>query len=425
MAALSAAMAIAAVPVSCNLLEMHGGGGSPRTGIERKDSTNVPDTVSKGVLYDTLIYAAGVRFPDGYDWQADTLAATEKGELVLYRNAELIQSIPVGYPYRVSADPDRYRIADGHLYSDFYTDTETIVKKDGEELFRYPGCEIMCGFAVDGDDVWTLGQDRSGQGLSLRKNGTAVYSHDTGTVIGNMSDTFNEAGALSFQGTQPSFFFYCSILGMGPVSRSVKCYHVMDGDAVELDTPSGFLRILDAKLVDGTPVLVGQAGTSTGILSVVRRGSAVTYSLAGYDKIGSCRITPAGGSDIILSGECYSSGLMSGYILDSHGSNLFYDLEGRLVGFYFSSDMDVILSCYSGGQNLVITTNGRSRTIQGQYLYISTRSGFLLDRLFYLGLNPRDEGRPYVLAGSRKMMLDFNGFISEVRVDIVERKQQK
>ena len=40
--------------------------------------------------------------------------------------------LPVGEEYHISPDPDMHRVIEGHLYTDYSTDKETIIKKDGQ-----------------------------------------------------------------------------------------------------------------------------------------------------------------------------------------------------------------------------------------------------------------------------------------------------
>ena len=404
---------------ACNLLEKHDVNGTPRGGGGRTDSTaSESGTVS---LYDTVIYAAGVRFPDGYDWQVDTLTQEEKGELVLLRGSEPVVSVPVGYSQNVSADPDMFRIVDGHLYTDFAGSHYTVIKCDGKELFRYEGRELMCGFAVDDGAVWTLGQDRAGEGgFALRKNGKVVYSHESGQVIGSLSDTYNPRGALDIVDGKPVFFYY--YVGTGALSQATRCIMVKGEEETQIEVPRNFTRILDAKLVGGTPVLAGQIGGSRNVISTVRQGSVVGVTLLGYDKIGNCKITPSDGNDFLLSGECFAGGLVSGYVCDRQGNNLFYDIEGRLIGFYLADGVDVIFSCGENGADPVVTTNGLGKGLSGRFLYISAKSALLFDKKFYMGLNPADGSGPYIQVGSKKTPLGFNGFVSEISIQTIKKE---
>ncbi|MBQ9185465.1 MAG: hypothetical protein IJ151_06305 [Bacteroidales bacterium] len=412
---------LAALGAACNLLDLHGDGDRSRGGTQRPDTTSAGDAGAAAPLFDTVIYAAGVRFPDGYDWRVDTLTSTEKGELVLLRDGDLLAAVPVGYGYNVGADPDMHRISNGHLYTDYSNNSQTVIKCDGKELFRFDGREVVCGFAVSDDVVWTLGQSRSGEGgLFLRKNGKLVYSHPTGTVIGNMSDTYNPSGAIEMRDGKPVFFFHYT--GDGVLSQASHCVMVEETLETELEVPRNFTRIMDAKLVDGVPLMAGQMGTTRNIISIVKNGMVVGYTLSGFDRIGNCRIIPLQGDDVLLSGECYHAGLVTGYICDRNGRNLFYDLEGRLIGLYAIPGVDVILSCGANGEDPVITTNGLSKQLIGRFLYISTRCAKLFDRKFYLGLNPSTGERPYILVGKKTVPLNFNGFLTEVSVCVEPHK---
>ena len=60
------------------------------------------------------------------------------------------------------------RIREGHLYTDNLDGTETVIRRDGEELFRYPGRESLRGFLLVGGKVHTLGQNLDGDGFAYR-----------------------------------------------------------------------------------------------------------------------------------------------------------------------------------------------------------------------------------------------------------------
>lgn len=408
--------------VSCDLLDKGHKRDRPRNDISRTDSLSGKDSGGSWKPSDTVLFTSGVRFPDGYDWRIDTLAEKQKGELVLFKGTELVLAIPVGPENNVSADPDMHRIVDGHLYTDYSSNTKTIVQKDGKVLFSYDGREQMCGFAVVDSNVWTLGQDRFGEGgLSLRKNGKVVYEHKSGTIVGSLADTFNPYGALDFVDGKPVFFYYYKT--DGSLSQSIHCIMVQGDKETDLGLPDRFSRILDAKLVDGKAVVVGKVGTSRNILSVFNDGRLIGFTLQGYDNLGTCKIIPAGDGVLYYAGECYSNGASAGFISDNDGYNRFYDLAGRLIGFYVGKGINIILSCGTDGADPVITTNGISNSVPGYFNYISTKCGELVDEKFYLGMNSQEDG-PYILNGKKKQSLGFNGFITEVKAVIIKNEKK-
>ena len=109
--------------------------GTPRSSHEpgggRRKDTTATDTPLSG----EHVYLTAVRFPDGYAWDLDTCAVDGEVWIDLYRDGERIRSLPAG----VSVHPDMHRYTGGHLYSDWSTDTETVVSRDGAELFRFEG----------------------------------------------------------------------------------------------------------------------------------------------------------------------------------------------------------------------------------------------------------------------------------------------
>ena len=154
--------------------------GTPRSSHEpgggRRKDTTATDTPLSG----EHVYLTAVRFPDGYAWDLDTCAVDGEVWIDLYRDGERIRSLPAG----VSVHPDMHRYTGGHLYTDWSTDTETVVSRDGAELFRFEGREALRGFLVREDGVHTLGQDRDGSGFTYRIDGRILYRSETGAVLG-------------------------------------------------------------------------------------------------------------------------------------------------------------------------------------------------------------------------------------------------
>ncbi len=136
----------------------------------------------------TIIYITAFDYPSGYDWRADTEKGTVKCSLVVYADGVPMMKVPVGDDYEVSSDSDMHRMKRGHLYTDYSTDSETIIKKDGKEMIRYAGREMICDLQVDNGDVYTLGHNRDGDGFAYRRNGEVVLSREKGRTFGRFYD---------------------------------------------------------------------------------------------------------------------------------------------------------------------------------------------------------------------------------------------
>ena len=129
-----------------------------------------PDVVRR------ICYMTAFDYQKDYDWRADRSRESVKCSLIVYEDGRAIMKVPVGEAYEVSPDPDMHRIIGGHLYTDYSNTVETVIKCDGRQLFRYPGCEYICGMELIGDDLYSLGQSRYGNGFALRKNGEMVLT---------------------------------------------------------------------------------------------------------------------------------------------------------------------------------------------------------------------------------------------------------
>jgi len=169
----------------------HGRAGSGRG--EHPDDTASTPTVP---IIDTVIYISAVEYPSDYDWIRDTAYGEVEGRIVLYRDSVKILEVPTGFRRDVSASSDMHLISDGHLYTFFANDYNTIIKCDGKEIISYPGRDIIKGFLVKDGHVHSLGQDRDGGGISYRIDGEVVHSKSKAFVIGEPDDGLWPTGAL-------------------------------------------------------------------------------------------------------------------------------------------------------------------------------------------------------------------------------------
>ena len=164
--------------------------------LPRQDYTVYPEELQPN---DTSIYISFIRMLDDYDWRRDTALRTDGCELVLMKNMQEILRIPVNEENCISPDTDMHHIIDGHLYTDYSTRDETIIKCDGKILLKYPGREYLCGLTYRDGDLYTLGQNRNGGGFSLRKNGEVQYKKTGGYIVGSFTNTTYGTGGALFE----------------------------------------------------------------------------------------------------------------------------------------------------------------------------------------------------------------------------------
>ena len=183
--------------------------------------------------YDTSVFVTAVSFPEDYDWRRDTSLGNVQGSLQLYRDGGMILSVPAGPGCRARLDPDLHHLVGGHLYTEYCTEGETVIGKDGEELFSYPGRELLCGLLVEDDDVYTLGQNRSGNGFSLRCNGIEMMSDVKGSIAVHMSDNSEYPSGALYRDGGHLYFSYWEYL---PVGGGKVWYIVEDGEKTPVES---------------------------------------------------------------------------------------------------------------------------------------------------------------------------------------------
>lgn len=208
---------------------------------------------------ESTLYVAGVEFPESYDWLRDSAAGASQSKLVLYRDSSRILEIPTGEDQLISTDPDTHHLIGGKIYTEYTTATHTVIKCNGEELFRYKGLEFLKGILVSSTDVWTLGQNKSGEGFSLRRSGEAVLLREKGSVIGD--ERYNPLGALYRDGESICFAYKVDEVA----------YIVEDGNPTKLEPDmslicdihrsDGVIYVLGTDKQSGLPVIRSSKGT--------------------------------------------------------------------------------------------------------------------------------------------------------------------
>ena len=126
-----------AVVVSCGIEDLDV---RPDTG--REDIWFGPG-VNAGDSGREVCYVTAFDYPEDYDWRTDKEKGSVKCSLVVFADGVPMMKVPVGDRYEVSSDPDMHRMLGGHIYTDYSTDSETVIKRDGKTLIRYPGREMI------------------------------------------------------------------------------------------------------------------------------------------------------------------------------------------------------------------------------------------------------------------------------------------
>ena len=374
--------------------------GTPRSSHEPGNGRQRADT-SATATPGEHVYLTAVRFPDGYAWDLDTCAVDGEVWIDLYRDGERVLSIPAGE----SVHPDMHRYAGGHLYSDYSTATETVISRDGTELFRFEGREALRGFLVREDGVHTLGQDRDGDGFTYRIDGRTVYRSETGEVLGSLDGTGAPGGALTETGED--VFYTCCL----PSERGRE-YHVMRNSERFRTFPigDGTRGIL---IVDGKVSRVQSKARST-VLEV--DGKAFPLGLSGGESCLWCRM--AAWQDDVLALICAQSVSGKRYFLQSAGGKKFTTPSGETVSDLLCDGkrMGWTVTDGKGGLLRVRWSDGGVTEGTGGYLACG-RCALVRDGRLFLALTGRDGATNRFQEDDAHIDIPFNGYFTGVTVE--------
>ena len=307
------------------------------------------------------------------------VSATDGPDIVLFKDGSRILTLGTGDDVEVSKDPDMHHIAGGCLYTEFTTATETVIKKNGEELFRYSGREILKGILVKDEALYTLGQDKDGQGFSFRKDGEILLSNTEGRVWGDMYEaSYSPSGAL-YEDQGDICFIYCT--GNG---RHVSWYAVREGKEKAFTPPDAVSDIYDIRRYDGDVCLVAMESHYRGPVLYIG-GRRTDLSTSSSVKCGTYRIH-SNDSDFYISGCISDPGKAITYLWKAaSGSMKAY--EGNCPVFMMDGNGTACIS-YCRKEIRYSSDNLGAGSLSGTFKKPSGRTCLFADGVLYIAANP-------------------------------------
>ena len=326
--------------------------GSPGARLAPKEAAH-----AEGPAQDTVLFACGVEWEDGYDWHRDTAAGTAAGRLVLLRrlkgrggDGEFVRllEIPAGPGRDALAQTDLHHLLGGHLYTECCCDGRTVFCCDGKRLFSLKGSRILKGLLAGADgELLTLWLDRSGSGLTLLKGSEEVFLREGAVPFGGMSGPSCSRNGALYEDSGSVCFAFFQVLGGVP-----SYYMYIGGNVVQVET-GGFDSVSDMKMSGGSVCVLGKMGEGlflrdgkadefTGVLG--RMEEAYIFTLEGRPNV--CIIAS-------LESDCpglslwSAEGCMYGIYPDSWGLLISGGAMPRVAAVY--PDGEVVTDVYGCG----------------------------------------------------------------------------
>lgn len=388
--------------VSCGIDEpvMPGRNDGVWTGPGMNEGKEDPD---KTVWYVTLL-----DYPDGYDWRADKDKGSVKCSLVVLANGIPMMKIPVGDRYETASDPDMHRILGGHIYTDYSSEDETVVKKDGKMLFRYPGREIICGMVVDSSGIHTLGEKRDGQGFSYRINGNLILERFSGRTFGRLQKDGNDI-CFAFSET------------VGSAADGVqRYYHVRNGDVSQTALREDVKHVWDIVSYGGEVIYLADiVGVAAPVL--FHSESMELLHMPASTRMTACRLAIAEGRPV-LEGIYASPGksLTGGIWRRPDQCHAFP--EGLSLSSMCLRDGSIscILNPSSSSHPGKIFHNDVYHNLPDGYHSMGSNTVMFADGILQAGLSSKSCGKPVIWRDGQSDTLDYNGYVTFVTTNRTE-----
>lgn len=374
-----------------------------RPGTNREDIWTGPG-INVGQDDKEVCYVTGFDYPDDYDWRTDSQKGSVKCSLVVFADGIPMMKVPVGDAYEVSSDPDMHRMLEGHLYTDYSSDSTTVIKKDGKTLFRYPAREMICGILADGEDIYTLGHSRSGKGFTYRKNGEVLIRHQTGRTFGRLH---RDRDSICFAFSEPI------VSGDRVIERY---YHVRNGKITQEAVRDDVKKVWDLMSCNGE---ISYLATIVGVDSPVlfHNGSLVSLVMPEGANPLSFSMIPEGGC------LCFEGLLKTGA---ASLNSAFWTSPDCFISF--GKGMLAVSSCLSGDgiccafnpsgavSSGLVYRSGEEFPMPEGYAAMGNNCSVISGGILHIGLSSLKGERPVIWRDGEIEEMDIDGFIASVSI---------
>ena len=223
------------------------------------------------------LYVTGVEYPSGFPWRYHLGDPPEGTVLFLMKDGRRIVELELDKVGETGAEADMHWCVNGHLYTDFSTETETVLKRDGVEMFRFPGREMIVSFLLESDDVYTLSVPRSGTGWVYRKNGEVKLYKGIGSLFPSGLHLDGGRVCFGYEDTIPS-----------SSGDSFKWFFVVDAEVKSMTVPDDVTAVDDAIRVNGEILYIAHRRNIR--QAVLAKGlDCRAYELFDFEAMSGCR----------------------------------------------------------------------------------------------------------------------------------------
>lgn len=356
---------------------------------------------------DTIYRVTAIHYPGADNWRKDKYNKDQLCYLVMYENGVKKFYLKVDNKALIGSAPDKHRIRNGELYTDFCNSSGTFIGKNGMYLFSYPEKEVICGFAVEGEDVYTLGLNCSGKGISFRKNGEVIFKDENSVPL-----SYDRTDALR---KDASGFIFSFRKNVG-TSEHGDVYVYSEGEAKRQIKTDNVMDILYATEIDGE--LLQILKISENMFPVFRyRGQ--DYFLAIKDPITSFTrfdILKDGNIYIVAEAACKGSFLNILWCFSENKLNL--ENKGMNTKFFLKNGFTGMMSKFNDG-TYVFQNKKNKKSYNERIRNISPLCISFEGEEVVFAVNPESpEKSPCIILGDKKIPYPIRGYITGISIEI-------
>ena len=361
----------------------------------RTDTEGVWKSPSFGKFSSGICYVSAFEYPEGQNWKG---GEDKNGvSLVMYADGSPVLRMKVGSQWNISSDPDRHRIVDGHLYTDFTDGNTTMVKKDGVLLHEWAGAEEVVALVECDGSVHCLTRPVSGEGFVYRMDGRSVVERSAGTPFSY------------FAKGDEGLVFYFSQMAMTSDGSKLRYYQVADGKVTRLEACDQADYVWDIRLHEGQLKFLATVGNHIQLMGTDK--VKVIYGPDPEDLI-SCTFVESDELAAVMKSVDDSGDILS---------RLFWFQGDLMVNYITIHPISAVQVCPDGYDVLINPADGVSGHLVGIKRKIMLPEGYAAvsrtcmcrkDSLLYLGLSSSDNGYPLIWNEGKVDTLRINGYIS-------------
>lgn len=369
------------------------------------------------------LLVSAIAYPQDREWRRDTVyGAVEGSTLMLLSGGDTLLNISS----LKSLSPDMMHWVDGHFYIETVDGGQTVILRDGQELLRYDGREVLKGILEHEGDLYSLGQSRSSAGFALRRNGTIVYSRDQGYVVGSFGDmAYGSHGALYMDGDRGPLFSWYRPTSYEDGPSSAREWYIVEGEtASRAFIDDDWQACYDLRQIGGELCMVG-----------VRRDGACPMLRVGIDVYNLSRtLMGEGARDYRLFESGDSVRFYGTYNCEPRGRtgpNVRYEAVNvglwsrdgltrayKGQGYLYQDSLSRAFVRMDGGTVSKIIMDGGEYTPKKQSRMFSYDCGLLRGDDLYLALTPSVDGEsPYIWHNGVVTKIPINGYLTGIYLE--------